>query len=128
MAKSFPLSTIIRKSKNFRDLKYNQIYKAPRKEQIVNGKSPRLHSIDMCKKRKQFYKFIHTHGEEFCVQINRKRKDRIEGGFENVMADDILIMPVQFLREGRNVEKKEYSIVEDASDLILNVIEAAVKK
>uniref|UniRef100_A0A0E0AY48 Uncharacterized protein n=1 Tax=Oryza glumipatula TaxID=40148 RepID=A0A0E0AY48_9ORYZ len=106
IAEGHPLLAIIRTGKGFDDLQYNQIYKPPKVSRIVDGKSAGLHCITlvggaMRKGRKMHYKFVNTHGEEFCKLRSLNRDDGIKGGLGNVIAEGILRRPVKFLREGR---------------------------
>uniref|UniRef100_A0A0E0QLP2 Peptidase C1A papain C-terminal domain-containing protein n=2 Tax=Oryza TaxID=4527 RepID=A0A0E0QLP2_ORYRU len=85
IAEGHPLLAIIRTGKGFDDLQYNQIYKPPKVSRIVDGKSAGLHCITlvggaMRKGRKMHYKFVNTHGEEFCKLRSLNRDDGIKGG------------------------------------------------
>ncbi|XP_052165358.1 uncharacterized protein LOC127782269 [Oryza glaberrima] len=111
IAEGHPLLAIIRTGKGFDDLQYNQIYKPPKVSRIVDGKSAGLHCISlvggaMRKGRKMHFKFVNTHGEEFCKLRSLNRDDGIKGGLGNVIAEGILRRPVKFLREGREVLKQ----------------------
>ncbi|KAL6636991.1 hypothetical protein ACP70R_024563 [Stipagrostis hirtigluma subsp. patula] len=108
IANGNPLLTYIMTGKRFDELKYNQIYKPPRAEKIVEGKSKGLHCIvlfggGMRKGRKMLYKFANTWGNEFCALNNIKRKDGLTGGFGNIVAEGILMKPVKFIRDGKGI-------------------------